>query len=73
MGFFDVTSKTRLPLRGRRKKLPLRGKRGRRLNLLREFEVGQVYTFVAMHELDDLPDDTLLWADDDYPQNEVCT
>jgi len=38
------------------------------LKLLAEFEVGQIYTFVPMHDLDDLPDETLLWADDDLPQ-----
>lgn len=57
-------SETKLPLRGRKKKLPLRGKRGR-LQLLRRFEVGRVYTFCPFSELDDLSDETLLWADDD--------
>lgn len=46
----------------------IRGPRKRRLKLLAEFEVGQIYTFVPMHDLDDLPDETLLWADDDLPQ-----
>lgn len=68
MGFYY--SDTKLPLRGKkgkkregRKILPLRGKCGRRLQLLREFEPGRVYTFVPMYKLDDLPDETLLWAD----------
>jgi len=56
----------RRSIRGRR--LLIRGPRKRRLKLLAEFEVGQIYTFVPMHDLDDLPDETLLWADDDLPQ-----
>lgn len=75
MGFYysDIKNKRKkkLLLRGRR--LLYRGPRIRRLKLLRDFEPGTVYTFVPMHELDDLPDDTLLWADDDYPRNEVLT
>ena len=64
MGFYH--SKSKLPLRGR-KKLPMRGKRGRRLTLLRQFEVGHVYTFCENSDLDDVPDDVLLWDDDEYP------
>ena len=66
MSFFYSESKPKLPIRGR-KKLPMRGKRGRRLQLLMDFEPGRVYTFVPMYKLDDLPDEVLLWAEDDYP------
>lgn len=50
MGFFyekleeKLASKERLPIRDG-KKLPLRAKRGRRLKLLRQFEVGHIFTF----------------------------
>ena len=67
MGFYYSKSKTKLPLRGR-KKLPFRGRRARRLNLLRQFEPGRVYTFCENSDLDDLPDEVLLWDDDDYPK-----
>ena len=63
MGFYH--SKSKLPLRGR-KKLPIRGKRRRRLQLLKDFEPGRVYSFVPICELDDLPEDITLWADDDW-------
>lgn len=54
-------SKTKLPIRGRKKKLPLRGKRGRRLQLLREFEVGRIYTFPEFWRLDfPRPDEYML-------------
>ena len=62
MGFYYSKSITKLPLRGRNK-LPLRGKRRRRLQLLSGYELGRVYTFCRISELDDLPDETLLWAD----------
>ena len=67
MSFFYSESRSKLPLRGR-KKLPLRGKRGRRLALLRDFKVGQVYTFCSFSELEDLPEDCItLWEVDDRP------
>ena len=54
-------SKTKLPLRGGKKLLPLRGKRGRRLALLRQFEVGQIYTFPEFWRLDfPRPDEYML-------------
>lgn len=62
MGFFYDASKTKLPLRGR-KKLPLRGRRGQRLKLLRQFEVGRLYTFPEFWRLDlptEIPEDLLL-------------
>ena len=68
MGFFyenmeeKLASKEKLPMRGR-KKLPLRGARGRRLQLLKDFEVGHIYTFTpyfATDLSDDLPGDLLL-------------
>ena len=72
MGFYY--SDTKLPLRGKkgnkrkgRKILPLRGKRGRRLQRLRDYQIGRVYTFCPFSELDDLPDEMLLWAEDKYP------
>ena len=58
MGFFYDTSKPKLPLRGC-KKLPIRDKRRRRLKLLRQFEVGHIYTFPEFWRLN-LPDDCTL-------------
>ena len=69
MGFFHSDMKNKLPLRGR-KKLPLRSRKFKRLQLLKQFKPGRVYTFVPFSELDELPDDTLLWADE--PQKETC-
>ena len=70
MSFFysklEHQTKKKLPIRGRR--LLLRGARKRRLQLLREFEVGRVYTFYEIAELDDLPEHNTLWGDDDLPQ-----
>ncbi len=57
-------TKKKLPIRGR-KRLLFRGPRKRRLQLLKEFEVGRIYTFCPISELEDLPDETLLGADDD--------
>ena len=54
MGFFHAKHEE-FSIRGR-KKLPLRG---RRLKLLRQFEVGHVYTFPQYWRLD-LPDDCSL-------------
>lgn len=65
MGFFYEATKKRLPLRGRNK-LPLRSRRSKRLQLLKDFQPGRVYSFVPIYELDDLPEDTTLWADDDW-------
>ena len=65
MGFFYDASKTKLPIRGR-KRLPLRGRKFKRLQLLKQFKPGRVYTFVPFSELDDLPEDITLWADDDW-------
>ena len=42
--------KTKLPLRGT-KKLPLRGPRSRRMKLLRQFDVGRVYSFDQFWDL----------------------
>lgn len=47
--FFHRESSAKLPPQ-RRKKLPYRGPRAKRLECLRQFEVGRLYTF-------DLPDD----------------
>ena len=68
MGFYYSKSKTKLPLRGC-KKLPFRGPRKRRLQLLKDFQPGRVYTFIPFYELDELPEDLLLWADE--AENEV--
>lgn len=71
MGFFHSDMKNKLPLRGR-KKLPLRGKRARRLKLLRQFEVGRVYTFPEYFRLDvpeDWPEDLLLEETHDHYRN----
>ena len=35
------------------------------MKLLQQFEVGRVYTFCDIAELDHLPDEKLLWADDE--------
>ena len=52
---------------GRRRRLLLRGStRRRQLKLLQEFEPGRVFSFVDASRLDDLPDDQLLWADEQY-------
>ena len=47
--------KPKVPRRGKNK-LPRRGRRGRRLSLLREFEVGKIYTFPEFWDVD-LPAD----------------
>ena len=67
MGFYH--SKSKLPLRGR-KKLPLRGRRARRLKLLRQFEIGRVYTFSEFWRLD-LPDDCWL-EEKNYDDYQNC-
>lgn len=59
------TSKTKLPMRGR-KKLPLRSRQYKRLQLLKDFQPGRVYSFVPIYELDDLPEDITLWTDDEW-------
>lgn len=61
MGFYH--SKSKLPLRGR-KKLPMRSRKFKRLQLLKEFQPGRVYSFVPMYQLDSLDEDSLLWADE---------
>lgn len=58
MSFFYSESEPKLPLRGR-KMLPIRGKRGRRRQLLRQFEIGHVYTFPEYWRLN-LPDNCTL-------------
>ena len=67
MGFY-YGARSKLPLRRRKGKklLPLRGKRRRRLQRLRDYRIGRVYTFCPFSELDDLPEDITLWADDDW-------
>ena len=59
------TSKAKLPMRGR-KKLPLRSRQYKRLQLLKDFQPGRVYSFVPIYELDDLPEDITLWTDDEW-------
>lgn len=68
MGFYH--SKSKLPLRGR-KKLPLRGRKFRRLQLLKDYQPERVYTFVPMRQLDNVPDELLLWDSDDVPDQET--
>jgi hypothetical protein len=44
--------------------------------MLREYKVGQVFTFCPMRELDDVPEELQLWhyddeVDDDGPDDDV--
>ncbi len=70
MSFFYSETGRKLPLRGRNR-LPMRSKRHRRLQLLREFQPGRIYTFCPHRELDDVPDELLLWQYDDEPDDDV--
>lgn len=70
MSFFYSEPPRTLPLRGR-KRLPMRSKRYRRLQLLKDFQPGRVYSFVPMRRLDELPDDMTLWADDPVQEARV--
>lgn len=57
----------KLPKHGRR--LLLRSRRHRRLILLRQFEVGRVYTFPEFYKWEEVPDFNItLWAGDNAPQ-----
>lgn len=55
----------RLGLNGRRiRKLQKRGRTFKRLQLLKEFNPGHVYSFAPIQRLDLLDEDLLLWADE---------
>ena len=62
MSFYNFDSR-KLPRRGKNK-LPMRSKRHRRSQLLRQFDVGRVYSFAPICELDELPDNVTLWEGD---------
>lgn len=73
MGFFHSEHK-RLPLKGCNKKLPLRSERARRLNHLKQFEAGRLYTFLAYYTTT-LPDDlpyNLLTEEHQSEQHRAC-
>ena len=70
MSFFNSQHQT-LPKRGQNK-LPLRSRRYKRLQLLKDFEPGRVYSFVPIYELDELLEDITLWSDSDEAIRNGC-
>ena len=67
MGFFYAPPQECLPMRGPRKALPMRSRKFRRLQLLKDYRVGRVYTFPAFYNWE-IPKEDTLWHD----ANKLC-